>query len=63
MHELAHTEIVKSGTIRLKEYILVIEVTAPAIVLQRCDSPNLSMPALADGQVVEYLQTEREEVG
>ena len=24
-----------------KEYILVIEVTAPAIVLQRCDSPNL----------------------
>ena len=25
-----------------KEYILVIEGTAPAIVLQRCDSPNLS---------------------
>ena len=32
--------------------------------LAQCDSPNLSMPALlADGQVVEYLQTEREEVG
>ena len=46
-----------------KEYILVIEVTAPAIFLKRCDSPNLSMPALADGQVIEYLQTEREEVG
>ena len=36
-----------------KEYILVIEGTAPAIVIQRCDSPNLSLPALADGQVVE----------
>ena len=46
-----------------KEYISVIEVTAPAIVLQRCDSHNLSMPALADGQVVEYFQTEREEDG
>ena len=30
-----------------KEYISVIEVTALAIVLQRCDSPNLSQPALA----------------
>ena len=49
--------------VAFKEYILVIEVTAPAIVLQICDSPNLSMPALADGQAVAYLQTEREEVG
>ena len=37
-----------------KEYILVIEGTAPAIVLQRCDSPNLSLPVLSDGQVVDY---------
>ena len=32
--------------------ISVIEGTAPAIVLQRFDSPNLSPPALSDGQVV-----------
>ena len=34
--------------------IFVIEGTAPAIVLQRCYSPNLSLPALSDGQVVQY---------
>ena len=33
--------------------ILVIEGTAPAIVLQRCDLPNLSPPVLSDSQVVE----------
>ena len=38
------------GTV--KENISVIEGTAPAIVLQRFDSPNLSPPALSDGQVV-----------
>ena len=32
----------KSGWALSKEYILVIEGTAPAIVLERCDSPNLS---------------------
>ena len=40
--------------IKIKEYILLIEGTAPAIVLQRCDSPKLSPPALSDSQVVEY---------
>ena len=30
------------GTSILKEYILVIEGTAPAIILERSDSPNLS---------------------
>ena len=40
------------GTVLPKEYILVIEGTALAIVLQRCDSPNLSPPVLSDGQVV-----------
>ena len=30
----------------------MIEGTAPAIVLQRGDSPNLSQPALSDSQVV-----------
>ena len=48
-----------------KEYtsISVIEGTAPAIVFQRFDSPNLSPPALLDGQVVKcsILQTERGE--
>ena len=42
-------------------YILVIERTTPATVLQRYDSPNLSLPALSDSQIVE--QTEHEEVG
>ena len=37
-----------------KEYISVIEGTAPAIVLQRFDLPNLSLPSLSDGQVVQY---------
>ena len=40
--------------VRLKEYISVIEGTAPTIVLQRFDSPNLSQPALSDRQVVQY---------
>ena len=46
-----------------KEYILVIDGKAPAKVLQRCDSPNLSPPALSDSQVVEYIATEQGEVG
>ena len=39
--------------------------TAPTIVLHRCDSPNLSPPALSDSQEVDYTaeQTERGEVG
>ena len=36
-----------------KEYVLVIEGTAQAIVFQRCDSPNLYPPALSDSQVVD----------
>ena len=36
----------------VKEYILVIEVTAPAIVLQRCESPNLFPLCL---QILNYL--------
>ena len=35
-----------------KEYILVIERTAPPIVFQTCVSHNLSPPALSDSQVV-----------
>ena len=44
----------------INEYASVKERTAPAIVLQRFDSPNLSPPALSDGQVVQYsiLQTD-----
>ena len=42
-----------------KEYILVIAGTATAIVLQRCDSPNLSPPPLSDSQVVEYTADHR----
>ena len=45
----------------IKENISVIEGTldtgqwtAPAMLLQRIDSPNLSPPALSDGQVVQY---------
>ena len=38
----------KDKRVRTKEYILVVEGTAPAIVLQRCNSHhNLSLPALA----------------
>ena len=37
-----------------KEYLSVIEGTAPAIVFQRFDSHNLSPPALSDGQVEQY---------
>ena len=43
----------------------VIEGTAPPIVLQIFDSPNLSPPSLSDGQVMQYTaySTERGEVG
>ena len=46
-----------------KEYILVIEVKAPVIVLQRCDSPNLFPLFL---QILNYLnvcQSRHGEVG
>ena len=36
--------------VRVKEYISVIEGTAPPFVLQTFDSPNLSPPALSDSQ-------------
>ena len=59
--DLTKHEVCEDNCLRLlgmtgvtKEYILVIEGTAPTIVLQRSDAPNLSLPALADGQVVEY---------
>ena len=52
--------LILSMTIHSKEYISVVEGTAPAIVLQTFDSPNLSPPALSDWQAV---QTERGEVG
>ena len=52
--DLTKHEVCEDNCLRLlgmtgvtKEYILVIEGTAPTIVLQRCDSPNLSMPALS----------------
>ena len=38
--------------VQIKEYILVIERTAPPSVFQTCVSPNLSPPALSDSQVV-----------
>ena len=45
-------------------YVLVIEGTASAIALQRCDSPNLSPPVLSDGQVVgEYCRQSVERLG
>ena len=43
----------RAKRIETKEYISVIEGTSTAIVLQRFDSPNLSLPALSDGQVVQ----------
>ena len=58
--------------VQIKEYILVIERTAPPSVFQTCVSPNLSPPALSDSQVVgvyylvwctlSILQTEQREV-
>ena len=54
-----------SWSVMHKEYILVIEGKAPAIiVLQRCDSPNLSPPVLSDGQVVgEYCRQSVDRLG
>ena len=46
-----------------KEYISVIEGTAPAICLQIFDSPNLSPPALSDRQVVQVVQYTADRAG
>ena len=43
------------GCICTKDYILVIDGTAPAIVLQRCDSPNLSPLCLQYNQLPDRL--------
>ena len=49
--------------VTIKEYILVIEGTVPAIVLQWCDSPNLSPLCLLYSNYLTVWQSRRGEVG
>ena len=47
-------------SVMTKEYISVIEGTAPPFVFQTFDSPNLSPPALSEARFLNYIHGDEE---